>query len=201
MEKEDLSLPFSAKITQIRCELVSHLFGGYSYYINLSQVETKDDIIATVVSTLYEIFTQLNLKGLIEHLDMAHFIINESIVNIKNNPPEVLRIYEDDSDDECDHDVSKSDKVNKSDNASDVNNLNKSVNDDILTNLDNLNNLDFLTNLDILNNLNKSVNGNDNNSSNLNKPENVDDSSNASNASNASSGDDYSGLFFKEHED
>jgi len=66
-----------SKSTELECVLVSHLFDGYTQFINVKEVQSIHEIIGIVISTLYLLFTQYNLKGLINHLDALTFHVEK----------------------------------------------------------------------------------------------------------------------------
>ena len=61
----------------IECVIQSHLFGGFTQMVNLNSVESIDEIIGSVVSTLHSVFNHHNLKGLIDHLEMLTFSVEK----------------------------------------------------------------------------------------------------------------------------
>ena len=63
--------------TLIECVIDSHLFGGFSTMVSLRNIESVDDIIVIVVSTLYNVLNSYNLKSLVSHLDDLSFHIEK----------------------------------------------------------------------------------------------------------------------------
>jgi hypothetical protein len=82
---------------EIQCIVMSHLFDGYTILIKLSSIQTKDDIIAILISSMYSLFLKHNLNGLIKHLEMTIFDIPDFNINyIRKYPSEMVYVYDTD---------------------------------------------------------------------------------------------------------
>ncbi len=80
----------------VECVIKSHLFDGYTQKINLEGICSTSEIIGCVISTLYSIFGDYNLKGLIKHLDDLTFHVeNVKFDDIKSGKITRITIVED----------------------------------------------------------------------------------------------------------
>ena len=81
----------------INCVVISHLFGGYTQSIEVSDVSSLEEITSIVISTLYSIFTLHNMTGLIEHLEELTFSTKKiTFDDIKEGRVTEIKIFEDD---------------------------------------------------------------------------------------------------------
>ena len=81
----------------IECVIDSHLFGGYTQTVPLNGIQSIEEIIGIVVSTLYSILGSYNLKGLLNHLDDLTFHVEKvTIEDIKQGRISRIKIIEDD---------------------------------------------------------------------------------------------------------
>ena len=74
---EDTPQIRSSENKYVDCVIQSHLFGGFTQMVNLNAVESIDEIIGTVISTLHSVLNYHNLKGLTDHLEMITFTVEK----------------------------------------------------------------------------------------------------------------------------
>ena len=84
-------------IDYIECVISSHLFDGYTQKVSLNEIQSINEIIGCVISTLYSILENYNFKGLIKHLDNLTFHVEKvTFLDIKQGRISKLIIIEDD---------------------------------------------------------------------------------------------------------
>lgn len=78
------------------CILKSHLFDGYTQVIDITTVESIEEIIGIVISSLHQLLENYNLKGLIKHLNKLTFRVNKiTMDDIMNHRTSKVFIFED----------------------------------------------------------------------------------------------------------
>ena len=81
----------------LNCKLVSHLFEGYTFQVNVKDVGSLDEIIGLTISSLYSILDFHNMTGLTKHLDELTFNTQKiTFEDIRNGKITEIKIYEDD---------------------------------------------------------------------------------------------------------
>jgi len=79
---------------EIKCRIINNLFEGHSIMIKLNSIKTQDDIIASVVDSLYSMLNQHELIGLIKVLDLYFFeVLKFDLDYIKSHPNEIVNVY------------------------------------------------------------------------------------------------------------
>ena len=82
---------------RIECVVNSHLFGGYTQTIDLSEVQSIEEIIGIVISTMFSIFNTYNFNGLITHLnDLTFHVEKITFDDLKEGRVDKIIIKEDD---------------------------------------------------------------------------------------------------------
>jgi hypothetical protein len=81
---------------QRTCEISSDIFGGYRYQVDLTNIDSIEEIIALVITDLRSVLHINNLLSLIHHLNNTKWHIHSaSLDEIIANPDIIIWI--------CDH--------------------------------------------------------------------------------------------------
>jgi hypothetical protein len=90
----------NSQYNELECVMESHLFDGYTQFINIQDVQSIEEIIGIVISTLYSLFHQYNMIGLIDHLSQLSFHIEKvTFDDILKGRISKIKIVEDEYDD------------------------------------------------------------------------------------------------------